>query len=100
MSTKCDNASKTRKQSERAVGDVAFVLEADISSICCKGDVTYYTFDDFRDNNYLSCCRKAIIHHRVHVSTALTAQSSILFPKVVLAHIILVNVSTFYVHFC
>jgi len=30
---------------------LAFVLETDISSMRCKNDVTYYTFDDCRDNN-------------------------------------------------
>jgi len=34
---------------ERVVGVYLFasVLEADISSIWCKDDVIYYTFDDF-----------------------------------------------------
>ena len=32
-----------------------YSLEADILSMWCKDDVTYYTFDDFWDNNYQSC---------------------------------------------
>jgi len=31
---------------------LAFMLEADISSIWCKDDVTNYMFDDYWDNNY------------------------------------------------
>jgi len=34
---------------------LAFKLEADISSIWCKDDVTYNTFDHFWDNNCQSC---------------------------------------------
>jgi len=32
---------------------LALALEADISSIWCKDDVTYYKFDDFWDDNCL-----------------------------------------------
>ena len=35
--------------------NVRLALEADISSIQCKDDVTYYTFDDFRGNSCQSC---------------------------------------------
>jgi len=41
---------------------LAFVLETDISSMRCRDDVTYYTFDDFRDNNCRWFCSYSIIH--------------------------------------
>ena len=52
---------------ERPVGDVvpSSTLEADISSIWCTDDVTFYTFDDFWDNSY------SMIHWNVHVSNAM-----------------------------
>jgi len=68
MSRNCEDASKTSEQFESrvhwtcswrhgtSVYVLAFVLETNISSIRCKNDVTYYTFDDFRDNNYQWFC--------------------------------------------
>jgi len=41
---------------------LAFVLEADISSIWCKDDVTYYMFDDFLDNKCQPFCSYSPIH--------------------------------------
>jgi len=40
---------KVRLACGASVYVLAFVLETDISSIRCKDDVTYYTFDDFRE---------------------------------------------------
>jgi len=74
---------------EHAVGDVepastfAFLLEADISSIWCKDDVTYYMFDDFPDNDWLfnnssKCTRKYCVDSLIY---------HFKFPKVVLAYV-------------
>ena len=42
---------------------LAFALEADISSICCKDDVTYYMFDDFSETiTAINVCRYSVIH--------------------------------------
>ena len=75
MSTNWDDASRTIDSlfTERAWGwrrdasvhVLAFVLEADISSIHvrCKDDVTYYTFDKFWDNITASwICSYSMIH--------------------------------------
>jgi len=80
---------------ERAIGEwrqrlyaLAFVLKADISSMWCKNDATYYTFDNFWETITASVF-VAIqwFIHMSHVIIALTAQSWHLdFPKVVQAY--------------
>jgi len=67
---------------------LAFVLEADILSIWCKDDVTYYTFDNFRDNN---CHSFVVFNDSLKCACKYCVDDSICdfkFPKVVPAHII------------
>ena len=72
-----------------------FVLEADISSIWYKDDVTCYTFDNFRNNNWQSFLK--LFNDSLKCTCKYCVDGSIChfkFPKVVLAHI-LSEVGTF-----
>jgi len=109
MSRNRENASKTSEQSESrvywtcgwrrgaCVYVFAFVLETDISSIRCKDDATYYTFNDFLHNNCHSCLW--LFDDSLKCTCKYCVDGSIChfkFPKVVLAHI-LCEVGTFYI---
>jgi len=91
MSTNWYDASRTSGQiwvalllnvllsSGASVCALAFALEADISSICCKDGVTYYTFDDLWETTGLTAalvCRYSMIELKCTCNyIALTANS-------------------------